>query len=185
MNAARPALYLLFLASGAAGLAHQVLWARRFGALFGSAAGGAALVTALFMAGLGLGARWGGAWADRLHARDARWPMRAFAAAELAIGTWALAVGQLLPLLERPVAVLSRYALDDRGWASLSLASELLRYVLGTAMVLPATLLMGATLPLLIRHPVHAPGRETSIRIGAPYAVNTLGAALGTWATDA
>ena len=179
------ALHLLFLATGAAGLAYQVLWARQFGTLFGSAAGGAAWVTSLYMLGLGLGAHLGGTWADRLHARDARRPLRAFALAELAVGGWALAVGQLVPLLERPVAALSRYVVDDRGWAALSLPSELLRYGLGTALVLPATLLMGATLPLLIRHSVSVPGKGTGTRTGALYAVNTLGAALGAWATDA
>ena len=50
-----PALYLLFFASGVSGLVYQVIWVRQLGLVFGNTVGSAALTTAVFMSGLGLG----------------------------------------------------------------------------------------------------------------------------------
>jgi spermidine synthase len=46
-------LHMLFFASGAAGLVYEVVWVRQFGIVFGSTVYSVALVTALFMCGLG------------------------------------------------------------------------------------------------------------------------------------
>ena len=48
-------LRLLFFLSGASGLIYQVVWVREFGNVFGNTIHSAALVIAVFMAGLGVG----------------------------------------------------------------------------------------------------------------------------------
>ncbi|MBW2458429.1 MAG: hypothetical protein JRI68_28275, partial [Deltaproteobacteria bacterium] len=53
--ALRGGTILLFFLSGVAGLIYQVIWVRRFGAIFGNTLHSAALVTGVFMCGLGVG----------------------------------------------------------------------------------------------------------------------------------
>ena len=48
-------LYLIFFASGAAGLVYQVLWLRLTGLVFGNTSYSIAIVLGAFMAGLALG----------------------------------------------------------------------------------------------------------------------------------
>ena len=50
-----PAVFLLYFLSGIAGLVYQIVWVRAFGNVFGNTTRSAALVTAVFMLGLGLG----------------------------------------------------------------------------------------------------------------------------------
>ncbi len=52
---------LFFFVSGASGLIYEIVWVRQFGLLFGSTVYSAALVTGIFMCGLGLGS-----WLGRL-----------------------------------------------------------------------------------------------------------------------
>jgi spermidine synthase len=92
----RALVLLFFFASGASGLVYEVLWVRQFGVLFGSTVYSAALVTGLYMCGLGLGSWLAGRYADRRHAIDPSAPLRAYAGFELAIA--ALAAGMLLAL---------------------------------------------------------------------------------------
>ena len=74
-----PLLYLLFFLSGVSGLVYQVVWVRQFGNLFGNTVWSAAVVTAIFMCGLGVGGLLAGRLADRLHARDGAAPLRLYA----------------------------------------------------------------------------------------------------------
>src|SRR4029079_8341277 len=59
----------LFSLSGGSRLAYHVVWVRQFGRVFGNTLHSAALVTAVFVGGLGVGALVAGRWADRRHAR--------------------------------------------------------------------------------------------------------------------
>lgn len=145
---------LVFLLSGVAALAYEVLWARMAARSLGGDAEGSAVVLALFMLGLGLGAR----WASGPVARTRR-PRHLFAALELAIAAWA--------------------ALSPLGFARLELApSFALRAAGVAALLLPATLAMGATFPLMGRLAIHArdQGGAATARF---YGVNTLGACCG------
>src|SRR5512144_2531484 len=65
-GSAMPALllHLLFFASGAAGLIYEVVWVRQFATVFGSSVYSVAIVTALFMCGLGVGGFAAGRFAD-------------------------------------------------------------------------------------------------------------------------
>ncbi len=156
---------LLFLLSGAAALVYQVAWQRILALHSGTSLYSVAMIVAAFMAGLGLGSHAGG----RLSARTG--PLAAlylFAALELAIG----AFGALSPLLYYDWL----YPIASR-LPSPSLRGGLAHF----AALLPPTLLMGMSLPLLVRamlRDVEAAGRT----IGYLYGINMLGAALGAFA---
>lgn len=159
----------LFFLSGAAGLVYQVLWMRRLGLLLGSDMYGVAIILSTFMGGLALGSLAGGHLAER-SARPLLW----YGLAELGIGIFALGFGSLVGSFD---PILGRlYALSPEGGGGLY---QVGRVILSSGSLLVPTTLMGATLPLVMRQFV----RTTNVLGGRAayfYAVNTLGAMVGT-----
>ncbi len=84
------AVWAAFFASGAAGVVHEVVWARLLVRIMGAAAHAEVVVLAAFMGGLALGGALLGRRADRV----AR-PLRLYVALEVAVAAYAL----LLPWL--------------------------------------------------------------------------------------
>lgn len=165
--------FIAFFLSGASSLIFQSLWTRMLHHVFGATSVAISSVLTAFMAGLGLGAWLFGRYADRI-----RRPLLVYAAAELGVGL----CGLLIPTLVRADGWLS----DVNGWLRYTLEADSFGFMLARfACVLPIlivpTTLMGSTLPLLARHFVPAQGAAaaTSRRVGALYAVNTLGAVAG------
>lgn len=178
-------LLLVFFCSGAAGLIYQVVWVRQLESCFGSSVYAVALVTAIFMLGLGVGSLVAGRYADRRSVHAPAWGLRAYGAVELAIGALGVTLAYALPHLADVVAGLSSYAVGEHGWLRLSASAWALRGLLALVCLAPVTLLMGATLTLLIRALVVEDTSVAGPRIGWLYAANTLGAAAGSVATDA
>lgn len=169
------ALCILFLFSGATALVYQVVWTRLLTLFFGSTTLAVSTVLAVFMGGLAIGSALLGRRADRV----AR-PVRFYGWLELAIGLLAMAtpltftaIGQLYVLINSQ-AVLGFWP------------AALLRFALSALVLLPPTILMGGTLPVLAKvflKPRAAPGvGDTARSISALYFFNTLGAVLGTLA---
>lgn len=159
--------YLLFALSGAAGLIYQVLWIRAFTAVFGATAEAAAAILAAFFLGLAVGSDLFGRLADRI----AR-PLRLYALLELGI---AIAV---LPALG---GVALYRALYDELYTALSghpFLFALLKMALTAAALLPATALMGGTLPALGRALTRDTG-SLGQRGGRLYSANIIGAVSG------
>ncbi|MEE9279184.1 MAG: hypothetical protein V3V67_03325 [Myxococcota bacterium] len=179
-----PALYLLFFASGVSGLVYQVIWVRQLGLVFGNTVGSAALTTAVFMSGLGLGSYLAGRWIDRVHQRASALPLRAYGVFELGIAGLGVGLALGLPALQELAPALARYTLADTGWHVLSAGSHALQYALATVLLLPSTLLMGGTLTLLIRLLLVSDLAQAGWRTGSLYGFNTAGAALGALLTD-
>jgi len=177
-------VYILFLISGVSGLVYQVIWVREFGSVFGNTVHSASAVTAVFMCGLGVGSFVVGRFSDRRHRNDLRQPLRAYGVFEIGIGLLGLGVALALPELEGLSAHFSQYELGREGWFELTAASHLFRYAAALLLLAPITFLMGGTLTLLIRYVVADDLGATGWRVGALYGVNTLGAALGAFATD-
>lgn len=160
--AADTQLALLFAVSGMAALVYEIVWQRVLFAAYGVNIESVTLVVAVFMLGLGLGALMG-AWVSE------RFPERLpqlFALAELGIGAFG-AVS--IPLIE---AIAGRTL-------HLSMAGVAVS-VFGTLLV--PTLLMGATLPLLVAH-VTRHDAHVGATVGRLYGLNTLGAALASLLT--
>lgn len=152
----------LFLLSGVAALIYQTAWQRLLVLFAGGDVAAVTIIVTAFMAGLGVGSLLGGWLADRLGARGSA---VLFALAELLTGV---------------LGLLSAWWFHEVLYAHVEwLAASRVRMMLVLfGSLLPPTLLMGLSLPLLARVlTVHAP--EAASRVGLLYAVNTLGAACG------
>lgn len=164
-----PLLLLLYGLSGAAALVYQVLWMRLLGLTFGVTVHAAATVLASFMAGLALGSALGGRLADRT-----RNPLRTFGLIELGAGLTALASPLLLEAVQ---ALFIRW---HPGTTEGSLALTLVRFVLSALVLIVPAMLMGATLPVIVRAARAYAGHAA--RLGLLYGTNTIGAMAGTLA---
>ncbi len=156
---------LLFLVSGATGLLYEVAFCKVLSTIFGATAYAVSTVLSAFMAGLALGAFFGGRLADKIKR-----PLAAYGAAEVLVG--ALAAGT--PWVFG--ALTSIYVSIARSGTSLATLTAL-RASLTFAIILVPTACMGATLPLLSR--IFAGDAEGQRRLPMLYATNTLGGALG------
>src|SRR5262249_51994926 len=165
---ARALLLLLFTLSGASALVYEVLWTRRLTHVFGSTTLAASTVLAAFMLGLAAGSVRLGRWADRNRSRA----LRAYGLLEIAIGAYGFAVPFLLRGLELVYVALAPLL------ESFPMLYFVAQFLLAGAVLAVPCVLMGGTLPVLVRWIV---GREDEIgaRVGALYAANTLGAGLG------
>jgi spermidine synthase len=164
-------LVALFFFSGACGLTYQVLWLRQLALVFGVTVYAASTVLAAFMTGLALGS-W---FAERALGWLKR-PLLAFGVAEMLIGVAALATPVALDIVTSGYVALNRTVPDSP--ALLTTA----RLVGSFAVLLVPTLLMGVTLPLLSASP-QVSGALHGSRVGALYAINTLGAVAGALVT--
>jgi len=162
---------LLFFASGATALAYEVIWFKRFSHVWGSSTLAMAAVVASFLLGLGIGAHVFGRVADRLHE-----PLRWYGYCEIAIGVLALAIPLETRLLPHVAATFYTHLWDMP--AALFLARSSMTFLV----IGPPCLLMGGTLPLLVRAWTSADA-SVDRATGWLYAVNTLGAALGCYVT--
>ena len=178
-------VYLLFFLSGISGLVYEVIWVRIFGNLFGNTVYSAAIVTSVFMLGLGMGGYLAGIWSDKRYA-SGKPPafLRSYGQAELGVAALGLLVVLAFPLLRELSGTFARYVTDGRGWHHLSFGSHLGQMAAAVVLMLPVTILMGATLTLLIRHLLSGSMSFAGWRIGVLYGCNTAGAALGCFATD-
>jgi spermidine synthase len=177
-------VYVLFFVSGSSGLVYQIIWARLFGNIFGNNVYSAALVTAAFMSGLGIGSYVAGVFGDRRYASNPAFLLRAYALCEIFIAAIGLGLAALLPELEVLAVALSEYVEGADGWHRLSGGSLLWRYVVASVCMFPATFAMGATLTLMIRFLLRSELDLAGWRIGLLYGANTAGAALGSLLTD-
>jgi spermidine synthase len=164
----RPVLAACAAFLGFSALALEVLWTRTLALALGTTTYAFAIVLSVFL----LGIAGGSALAGPLLARG-RVPARMFLAAPAAIGFLALA---LVPLFERlPDLFVQITARGEGTWGQTLLAMILLAGI----PLLPPTLVSGAAFPLAV-------GLDRSFAshrsAGDLYAVNTLGAILGSWA---
>ncbi|MEM1034318.1 MAG: fused MFS/spermidine synthase, partial [Myxococcota bacterium] len=154
---------LLFVtfASGFAALTYEVVWLSVLSTVVGGTTVAAAATLAVFFLGLGIGAMVGARTAEKT-----RHPLRVCAGVELGIA----ACAGLFLLLLGPVAEIHRDLFVSMGHGATIIVAALL--------LLPPSVLMGTTLPLigevLVRDPDEL-GRKGSL----VYASNTVGGALG------
>jgi len=159
-------LALAFLASGAAGLIHEVVWVRLLGFVFGVSELAMATVLAAFMGGLALGSWLVGARSARIADRR-----RTYAWLEIGIGGAALVLPLLFWALEPVYGAIWR-----RVHLSFAVFS-VIRFVLAGSVLLLPTIMMGATLPVLADHLARVEGRR--VRPESLYTLNLVGAVLG------
>ena len=168
----RYAFYLLFIASGFAGLIYESVWTHYLKLYLGHAAYAQSMVLIVFMGGMALGAACCARFSTRI-----RNPLAAYAAIEAAIGACALVFHEIFA-----TATDWSYAslLPALGVDSLALAAKL---ALACALILPQSILLGATFPLMSASLVRATNAGPRPALGEPvamlYFANSLGAAAG------
>lgn len=168
MARGRLLLFLAFFSSGSSGLIFQTVWIRMLTRLLGATTPAVTTVLVVFMAGLALGSAMAGRIADRL-----RRPLVAYAGLELAIG----GAGCLASFVV--IRGLGGFYVRAYDWVGGSPAAVLAARVLFALLcLLPPTVLMGATLPLLVAY-VTRLSRQFQAGLGWLYAVNTFGAVAG------
>lgn len=157
-------LALGLFGSGFASLGYQMVWTKQLGALFGLEAPAILAIVAAYMGGLTAGAIL--AESDVLRRLS---PVGRFAFLEWIIGLWGLVSYFGLPLLERIPGLTGTVPAMLGFFAVIFVA------------LLPATLAMGAALPVAER--VWRRDKPGKGRVGRIYGVHTAGAAFGALAT--
>jgi spermidine synthase len=159
-------LLFVFFVSGLSALLYQIVWLKYLGLIFGNTVYAAATLIAVFLAGLGIGAFLFGRAFPRTP------PLLLYAGAEALIGTLGAFSPNGFALLNRAFVAAFPSIHDS------PLMMSLVRVGLAALFLLPPTILMGGTLPLLVRRFVGE--REGSGKVvSALYAINTLGATTG------
>ena len=151
-----PWWYLFFFVSGFPALLYQIVWERALFTLYGVNIESVTMVVTAFMVGLGLGSLLGG-----VVSRHHRWSLLGiFGLVELLIGLYGV------------------FSLNLFHWAAKFTAGSppLQTGLIAFTLVALPTVLMGATLPMLVSYAVRL-SHNVGTSVGALYAVNTLGSA--------
>ena len=168
----RGTLFLLFTLSGFAGLIYESIWSHYLKLFLGHAAYAQTLVLAIFMGGMALGS-----WICSRYSAGWKNLLAGYALAEAVIGVCALVFHSLF--------VAATDAAFDTVLPALGseLAATWFKWSLGTALILPQSILLGMTFPLmsggLIRRHPGTPGASLAML----YFTNSLGAAVGVLAS--
>ena len=168
----RSAFYVLFTASGFAGLIYESIWTHYLKLFLGHAAYAQSLVLVVFMGGMAAGA----AYCARLSARLAN-PLLGYALVEAVIGAAALVFHPLfVGLTEWSYASL----LPALGGEWAALAAKL---ALSCLLILPQSVLLGMTFPLMSAGLARAHPATQGEAVAMLYFTNSLGAAAGVLAS--
>ncbi len=147
----------LFFCSGFPALIYQIVWQRVLFAIYGVNVQSVAVVVSAFMLGLGIGSLVGGRLSERFPDRG----ISIFGICELAVAGFGLISLRLFH------------------WASGFTAGTSLGYIIlfSFLLLIVPTMLMGATLPLLVEQLVRS-SRSVGYSVATLYFVNTLGSAV-------
>ena len=167
-----PAVFVLFTASGFAGLIYESIWSHYLKLFLGHAAQAQTLVLAIFMGGMALGAwlasRMSPRWRDLLLAYaliEAFIGLASLAFHDVFVAATAAAFDWAIPALGSPAAI------------------DAFKWTLASALILPQCVLLGMTFPLMTAGVLRLrPGRSGYV-IAMLYFTNSLGAAVGVLAS--
>jgi spermidine synthase len=167
----RPIVLALFFVSGVAGLLYQVSWTRQIGGLLGNTVDTSAYVIFSFMSGMSLGY-----W--KAGAKQTYRPLFWYGVLELGAAAWTYVVPMLVSLASNTVI-----AGIDRGPLG---TYSLIRIIFCLSVLLPATVCLGATWPMMVRFLSRASSNPSILNPSTAtqavpwgYALNTVGAILG------
>ncbi|MBL8518145.1 MAG: fused MFS/spermidine synthase [Betaproteobacteria bacterium] len=162
----------LFTVSGFAGLIYESIWSHYLKLFLGHAAYAQTLVLGIFMGGMALGSWLAGRFAGKI-----RHALLGYALAELVIGMLALGFHQtfgfvtnwafdsLIPSLGSPLTI------------------DLAKWSIATLLILPASILLGTTFPLMSTGIMRAYGDSSGRYLPLLYFTNSFGAAIGVLAS--
>ena len=162
------ALALLFILSGAAGLIYESVWARYISLLVGHSAYAQVIVLVIFLGGMAIGSLLVGKWSERIRS-----PLLWYAIIEAAIA--------LIALGFHPTFVAVTNLAYERVLPSLSAGGQVTAatWTLAALLILPQSVLLGATFPLMTAGAIRRHTERTGASIGLLYFANSFGAAMG------
>ncbi|MBK6601781.1 MAG: fused MFS/spermidine synthase [Betaproteobacteria bacterium] len=162
------ALAAAFIVSGACGLVYESVWAHYLKLFLGHAAYAQTVVLVVFIGGMAAGAALCGRLAERIvH------PLRAYAMVEFAIGLGGVAFhGVFVRVVDWAYATLLPAACGPEG-------SCVASWVLAAALVLPQSVLLGTTFPLMVSGVTRAKGTDAGRQVSLLYFLNSIGAVAG------
>ncbi len=163
-------ILLGFMLSNASAFIYEVVWARELSYVFGTSVYAISTVLATFMLGLALGSFFFGKYVD-----GSRNPLRVFAGLEIGIGIYGIFTIFLFDYLPAPYLFL-------RGLLDVSSLFPYALFFLSLTVLLVPTVLIGATFPVVSKIYARNFG-ELGKRVGVAYSLDTLGAAVGAFAS--
>lgn len=159
----------LFIISGATGLVYQIAWFKYLSLFLGNTTYAQTVVLATFMGGLAIGASLWGRKADRSKS-----PIKLYAGLEFLIGLYCIIYPGFLSIAKSAfIATVHAFQLPSDGGAVL-----VLKLLISGVMLLFPTILMGGTLPVLVRF-ISNSVEESGKNIATLYFLNSFGAVLG------
>ena len=130
----------IFILSGAAGLIYEIVWSRQLVLVFGNTTQAVSAILTGFFGGMAIGATVGGRIADRVRS-----PLRLYGVLEIALVVVVLVTPLTFGLINDVYRGIYP-ALEGTPFLALA------RLVLAVLALAPATIMMGATFPALVRH---------------------------------
>ena len=164
-----PLIALAFFLSGFAGLVYETIWARYLGLFLGHRAYSQVLVLVIFLGGTAAGAL-----ATAARTRRLRRPLLAYVIVEAAVGALGLVFHQLY--------VATTNAAYDRFFPALGGEPAILllaQWTLAAALILPQSILLGTTFPLVSAAQLRAQPSHSGRVLAQLYSLNALGGAIG------
>jgi len=161
-------LFGLFALSGFSGLIYESIWSHYLKLFLGHAAYAQTLVLAMFMGGMA-----GGAWLASRFMSRLRNPLMAYVIVELIVGAFGL-------FFHQHFLIATSFLLDTLlpGMES-AFTIELLRWSMAALLILPQTLLLGATFPLVSVGILRCYPKLPGSSIALLYFTNSMGAVIG------
>lgn len=152
-------------------LIYEVVWTRYLTSVFGSSNYSISTVLTAFMAGLAAGSL----LAAKASQKFSFSPISLYIVLEALIGAFALFSPELFFLLKK----ISLSLLPPESYLDAS-AGLWIKFILSSLLLAVPTILMGATFPILSHYAMENKG-DLNRAVGGLYAVNTIGAVLGTF----
>ena len=161
-------LFALFMVSGFTGLIYESVWSHYLKLFLGSAAFAQSFVLAAFMGGMALGAWLASRWSARM-----RNLLATYGAIEAMIGLAALGFHEIYVLLTQ--ASLD-HVIPTLGSPR---AVEIYKYALCAVLIVPQTVLLGMTFPLMSGSVIRRSPEASGHHLAMLYFTNSIGAAAG------
>ena len=164
--------FALFTVSGFAGLIYESIWSHYLKLFLGHAAYAQTLVLAIFMGGMALGS-----WLVSRYTHRVRNLLMGYALAELGIGILAISFHAIFVAASDWSFETVLPALGNPGLITAY------KWSLAAMLILPASVLLGSTFPLMSAGIMRAYPAETSSTLAWLYFTNSLGASAGVLAS--
>jgi len=167
-NSLTISLYVIFAVSGFSGLIYESIWTHYLKLVLGHAAHSQTLVLAIFMGGMAIGA-----WLISKKSQKISNPILVYAVIELIIG--------ILALLFHKVFIATQGILYESILVNVDSANVaiIIRWLWAALLILPQSILLGATFPLMSAGIVRLIPNKTGSVLSMLYFTNSIGAAIG------